>query len=253
MNTDKNKLQKSAPTWHAQVAAEINREFAETDALNETARKRRARLGLMLIWVKAMGKADGSIPHGGFGKWLEVNCRGISRRTAGNYLVEGGSICDLLQWQIGKICHFEVPPHQLLSAKVDDLSGDDKSRAKQLAKVIEEQAQFSAITKYQQVELQDDELVPKRGRVKGEGGKPAAAGGDLEEIIAANAAESMRHMGKIVQHLDKLNIHFLSQPDDVLTAFLASLDRTAKCAREHLATPPAKRTPQAIEKLWRTL
>ena len=252
MNTDK-KISKAAPEWHARVAAEINREFEETNHLSETARRRRARLGLMLLWVKSNGKADGSIPHGGFGPWLEQHCAGISRRTAGNYLAEAVSICDLLGWQIGKIFHFETDPHQLLSAKVDDLHGDDKSRAKQLAKVIEEQAQFSAVTKYQQVELRDDELVPRRGRVKGEGGKPAAATGSVEEIVAANAKSALQHMGKVDQHLGKLGFNFLSQPDDVLTAWLGTLERSAKCAREWLHTPPAKRDPKVIAELWRKL
>lgn len=247
------KLTKTAPEWHARVAAEINREFAETNELNETARRRRARLGLMLIWVKAMGKADGSIPHGGFGKWLEENCAAISRRTAGNYLAEAGSICGLLGWQIGKICHFETPPHRLLEVKPEALAGDDRAHQKKLAKVIEEQAQFSAVTKYQQVEIVDDELVPRRGRVKGEGGKPASPTGSIEEIIAANSQQALRHMGKVDQHLGKLGFNFVSQSDDVLTAWLGTLERSAKCAREWLNTPPAKRDPKKIAELWRTL
>ncbi len=163
-------LQKSAPAWHAKAAAEINREAAETNELDETARRRRARLGLMLIWVKAMGKADGSIPHGMFGPWLEINCKGFSRRFAGKVMGEGMSVCELLNWQIGTLCQFETPPHKLLAAKSEDLKGAEKQRHDKLIKIIDEQSHFAAVTKYKQVELKDDVLEGKVGRRKGEGG-----------------------------------------------------------------------------------
>ena len=109
------------------------------------------------------------------------------------------------------------------------------------------------MTQYKQVELGDDETGPRRGRSKGEGGKPAAPTGSVEEIIAANAKTALRHMGVVDLHLGKLGINFLSQPDDVQTAFLATLERTAKCLRENLHTPAARRDPKAIQKLWHTL
>lgn len=170
MNTDKHKLKKAAPAWHAQVAAEINREFAETNELNEKARHRRARLGLMLVWVKEAGKADGSIPHGYFGEWLETNAPGIPRRTVGDYLTEAKSICELLRWQNGEIRHFETPPHRLLVAESGELKGVEKERQKKLLGLIEQQSNYRAVTQYKQVELKDDETVAKRGRLKGSAG-----------------------------------------------------------------------------------
>jgi hypothetical protein len=163
-------LTKKAPEWHAKVAAEIAREYAETNAVNETIRQRRARLGLMLIWTKEAGKADLSIPHGQFGDWLEKNLPEIPRSTLGDYITEAKSICDLLHWKLGELPAFKTPPHLLLSAKVSDLKGPDKEHHGKLVKVIEQQSHFRAITKYAQVELKDDATVPKVGRAKGEGG-----------------------------------------------------------------------------------
>jgi hypothetical protein len=186
------KVTKQAPAWHAQAIAEINREFAETNALTESARRRRARLGLMLIWVKEMGKADGSIPHGQFGPWVEGT--ELPRRTAGDYITEARSVLDLLRWQNGEIRHFELPPHRLLLANPDELKGVEKDRLTRLLDVVDQRKHFRAVTKYAQVELKDDATVPKRGRRKGEGGasreqralhKKKLAEADLKGIKAA--------------------------------------------------------------------
>lgn len=164
------KLTKQIPAWHAKVIAEIERDYAETNELTETARRRRARLGMMLIWIKAVGKADGSIPHGEFQPWMKKNLPGIPLTTAGNYITEAKSICDLLGWQITQIGLFETPPHKLLTAKPEELSTADKAHQKKLLTVVDEQSHFAAVTQYKQVELKDDATVPKVGRRKGEGG-----------------------------------------------------------------------------------
>lgn len=164
------KVDKKAPEWHAKIAAEIAREYVETNELNETARRRRARIGLMLIWVKEAGKADGSIPHGQFGPWLEKHLPKMPRATAGDYITEAGSICELLHWQKGEIRHFETPPHLLLAAKAESLKGVEKERQKKLMDVVEQLKHFRAVTQYKQVELKDDATVAKKGRRKGEGG-----------------------------------------------------------------------------------
>lgn len=163
-------LEKPSPAWHAKVIAEINREFTETNELSETARRRRARLGLMLIWVKEAGKADGSIPHGMFGPWMKKNLAGIPIGTAGDYITEANSILGLLKWQNSEIPKFENPPHLLLAAKPDALKGVEKDRQKKLADVIEQQKHIRAVTQYKQVEIKDDATVAKIGRAKGEGG-----------------------------------------------------------------------------------
>lgn len=164
------KIAKVAPTWHARIAAEIASEYVESNELNETARRRRARIGLMLIWVKEAGKADESIPHGQFGAWREKNLPMIPRGTIGDYITEAKSICDLLKWPITQIKDFHTPPHLLLAAKPSELKGEDHTHHKKLMAVIDQQSHFRAVTKYAQVELKDDATVAKVGRRKGEGG-----------------------------------------------------------------------------------
>jgi len=185
-------LEKQSPAWHAKVIAEINREFAEMNELSETARRRRARLGLMLIWLKEAGKADGSIPHGMFGPWMDKNLPGIPRTTAGNYISEANSICDLLKWQKTQIGLFETPPHKLLAAKLEDLKGVDKERHKKLSDVIDQQKHIQAVTKYAQVEVKDDATVPKRGRVKGEGGATKEQRALARQIQAETEIKGLR-------------------------------------------------------------
>lgn len=188
-------LAKKAPAWHAEVAAEIKREFAETNELTESARRRRARLGLMLIWVKEAGKADDSIPHGQFGGWLEANCPSIPRRTIGDYITEAKSICELLRWQNGEIRHFETPPHLLLSAKPADLKGVEKERREKLAGIIDQQKHVRAVTQYKQVKLVDDANVPARGQMKG------SKGLTKEQRLAAKAKERGATIANLKQWL----------------------------------------------------
>lgn len=250
MNTDK-KVSRVAPAWHAKVIAEIEREFAETNELTETARRRRARLGMMLIWVKAAGKADGSIPHGQFGSWLEKNLPGIPRRTAGDYLTEANSICDLLRWQNGEIRHFELPPHKLLLAKSDDLKGVDRDRQKKLLNVIEQQSHFRAVTKYQQVELVDDATVPKIGRHKNSAGRPPAQTGSIEEILERNRQVAMAAGRKISKGLKELGWYFLALDFNHREALFLELERTYKCL--HAARRQTKPDHQEIFDLWKSL
>jgi len=185
-------LEKQSPAWHAKVIAEINREFAETNELSETARRRRARLGLMLIWVKEAGKADGSIPHGMFGPWMKKNLAGIPLGTAGDYITEANSILGLLKWQNSEIPKFETPPHLLLIAKSEDIKGVEKERQKKLADVIAQQKHVRAVTQYKQVELKDDATVAKRGRVKGEGGATKEQRARAKQIQAETEIKGLR-------------------------------------------------------------
>lgn len=179
------KLTNQPPKWHAEVAAEIAREYVETNELNESARKRRARIGLMLIWVKEAGKADGSIPHGQFGPWLEKHLPKMPRATVGDYITEGKSICGLLHWKLGELPQFKTAPHLLLSAKADELKGADKEHHTKLVKVIDQQSHFRAVTEYKQVELKDDATVPKVGRRKGEGGASREQRAKAKQLQAA--------------------------------------------------------------------
>lgn len=189
-----NKLQKIAPAWHGQIAAELIREFSEVNELSETARRRRLRLGFMFIFVKESGKADESIPHGTFGEWLEKNCPAIPRRTVGDYLTEAKSVMELLKWQNGEIRHFE--PHRLMLAKEESLTVADKQRKAKLLKIADQEGHFRAVTQYKQVELKDDATTVKVGRRHGEGGnsKDALAKSALvKEIKSVEALETWMH------------------------------------------------------------
>ena len=190
------KLTKKSPAWHAEVAAELNREAVEIIALAEEADKRRARFGLMLIWVKEQGKADGSIPHGQFGPWLEAHCPMLPRSTAGDWITQGKSALDLLRWQNSEIRNFETPPHRLLAMPPDDLNGVEKERQKKLLVVIEQQKQFRALTRYTQVELKDDATVPRRGQLKG------SKGLTKEQRLAANQKERGATIANLKQRIE---------------------------------------------------
>lgn len=205
------KLAKIAPAWHAQVAAEYNREAAETNELDETARRRRIRQGLMLIWIKEQGKADGSIPHGQFGPWLEKWCKGTPRATAGDRITEAKSVLDLLRWQISEIRNFETSPHRLLAAKSEDLKGVEKERQAKLLKIIDQQSHFRAVTQYKQVELKDDATVPKIGRRKGEGGATREQRWNAQERdrmarLDRVEADSLSFVAYVTEYTDGLHL-----------------------------------------------
>lgn len=157
-----------APGWHAQIAAELTREFAEANELSESVRRRRLRLGFMFIFAKEQGKADGSIPHGQFGAWLEANCPAIPRSTAGDYITEANSACDLLHWRKSEVRIFA--PHRLLLARDEELAGADKTRKARLLELTGPQSGIRAVTEYKQAQLRDDATVGRRGAVKGSPG-----------------------------------------------------------------------------------
>jgi hypothetical protein len=161
------KIEKSVPKWHAEVAAELNKESAALAAMGEEVANRRTRFGFMLVWIKAMGKADGSIPHGGFRPWLAKHCPKLSLSTAGEWITQAKSLMDPLKWKEADLVGFTIPPHRLMLASSDDLAGQDKAHHKALA---DAQKKFVPLTRYTQVEMKDDASVPKIGRAKGEGG-----------------------------------------------------------------------------------
>jgi hypothetical protein len=247
----KTTLQKLPPAWHAQIAVELIKEFCATHELSETAKQRRARLGFMFIFVKEMGKADKSIPHSEFGPWLERNCPSIPRSTAGDYITEAKSLAECLRWEISEIRNFA--PHKLLIAKPETLSNEDRERRELLVGVISSKGKFRAITQYRQAETKDDETVAKRGRLSGEGGRPAELKGTIEEVAAALKKSTRRHCFKAGDELEKAGINFIGMDDGEITACAAAYERTAKCMNAWLAMPAANRDAKAIQKLWKTL
>ena len=167
-----NKLTKLAPAWHAEVAAELNKDFTEINAVEMTQAKRRAYLGLKFIFVKEKGKADQSIPHGAFSDWLEENCPAIPRRTIGDYITEAKSLMERMGWQNGEIRHFEIPPHKLLEMPKGDLKPKDQKAQQLLLDLVEGNGKFRRVTEYKQVKEGADagERTNARGAAKGSRG-----------------------------------------------------------------------------------
>ena len=160
-----NKLTKIAPAWHAEAAAELNKDFTEIDALEMTARKRRAYLGLKFHYVKEKGKLDDSIPHGQFEGWMAVNCPAIPERTKQRYMKEAESVCESMGWQIGQIGRFDTPPHKLL--ELPDVPAKDRKAQQLLLELVEARGKFQPVTEYKQL---DKDGSPKRGQLKGSKG-----------------------------------------------------------------------------------
>lgn len=161
------KLEKAAPKWHAEVASELNKESSTLKAMDEEVKQRSTRFGFMLIWIKAMGKSDGSIPHGHFMKWMANHCPNLAPTTYGAWMTQARSLMDALKWKEPDLVEFSTPPHRLLASSESELRGTDKAHYKAIE---DAKKKFVPITRYTQIEEKDGESVPKRGRAKGEGG-----------------------------------------------------------------------------------
>jgi len=155
-------VQKKGPKWHKQVAAELIKEFRETNELSEKARHRRLRLGFMFLFVKEMGKEDESIPHGQFVPWLEANCPAIPRRTSTDYMTEAKSVCELVGWQVADV--IKLKPHKLLGSA----SESDRKKHEKFFEIINQKGSFRAVTEYKQVDEETGQ--PRVGRLPGHGG-----------------------------------------------------------------------------------
>lgn len=190
---NKSKLKKITPKWHAQAAAELNKDFAETALIDLDARKRRAYLGLKFIFVKARGKADGSIPHGRWDHWLTEHCPSLPRPTIGRYITEARSIAENLGWQISHFEKFETPPHLLLTTPETSLKDPQKKERQLLLDFIENPGKFQPVTEYKQAqEDAEGAIKPKRGRVKGCLGTTAEQRQAVAELEAQEAANAIR-------------------------------------------------------------
>ncbi len=185
-----NKPAKKTPDWHQAAAAELNKDFAEINALEMTARKRRVYLGLKFLYIKERGRADGTIPHGHFEPWMKRNCPVIPDRTADRYMSEARSVCERMGWQNRQIGGFEIPPHNLLLAEPSDLKPKQKETQQLLLDLVSGEGKFQPVTEYKQVKKGDDlgESSSQRGRAKGSTGctkeqRAAAAEREQQEII----------------------------------------------------------------------
>jgi hypothetical protein len=195
---------KISPAWHAEAAAELSRDFAEVTALSLTAQRRRAYLGLKCLYVKMRGKADGSIPHGHFMSWVRDNCPAVPYRTLGDYMGEAQSVCERMNWQIGEIRQFDIPPHKLLELTADGLEAPARKDQQMLFDLLDGKGKFRAVTEYKQVEEDGDGILrPKVGRRKGSNGNPKAIRQAAQE--RDDHAALVDIMGKMEEFTEILN------------------------------------------------
>jgi hypothetical protein len=189
------KLQKKIPAWHELVISELKKDFSEINALEATAAKRRAYLGLKLIYVKEKGRSDESIPHGQWNAFFETHFKGIPLRTAQRYMAEGESLAEKMGWQIRQIGVFKIPPHKLLEMPAIDLTAKNQKAQQLLLDLIEERGKFSRRTEYVQT---DDDGRRHVGRIKGEGGATK------EQRLAAQERAEQQTKEELEEELERI-------------------------------------------------
>lgn len=230
----KNTLQKVAPEWHAEAVEILKENFTSIHESFLDSTKKAVWLGMFLNFVKQRGKEDKSIPHGEFLPWLEKNYPDAPARTCNTYMALASGVCEKGKFEIRQFSGF---------AHCGDLP-------KSVEAIVEGKTQSQLFLEFKQTR---DGEKPSRGRLPGEGGKPGRPTSNITDMINFDLKASLSKMGKVDHELGKLGCDFIAQPDDILTAWLSTLERSARCAREWLNTPPAKRDSKIITKLWRTL
>jgi hypothetical protein len=228
--TSTKKLSTRAPEWHAEAATLIK---AQADAIHTAflnATRRAAWLGLFLNHVKVRGKADGSIPHGQFGPWLDKHLPELSRRTAGFYMSIGANLAEKAKVQIGENRQFAAMVKGEIPESVEAL--------------IDGKTQNALFLEAKQAELKDDFLSPKRGRLKGQGGashEQRAAAQARDEAARIEALElDAESFGKWLddscddKHLGLIHDAPFNALLDSLEAAVAYL-RTVRTARKQKA------------------
>lgn len=107
-------LTKLTPQWHTEAATLLQQNFEQIHSNFLDSTKKAVWLGMFLNHIKEKGKADGSIPHGQFGPWLEVNLPTISRQTVKVYMRLATNVCEKGKFQIDDFRHFaelgKLPP-----------------------------------------------------------------------------------------------------------------------------------------------
>lgn len=249
-NSDSRQISKDwifAP-WHKEVIAELEKDFSIIETLME-AERRTAYLGLKLIYVKMRGKADRSIPHGQFQSWLARNFPKVPLSTAGYCMSKARSICERMGWKLQALPLHDVPPHRLMIDSAEKLPPEIQKSKQMLLDLVEMRGEFQPTQEYKQTKRGDDlgEDKHPRGRRPGEGGREAAPWDDIEALVKFSAKTALSKMGKVDQELGKLGVNFMSQPDDILTAWLGTLERTQRAVNAWLKTPLAKRNREAME------
>lgn len=148
---------KEIPAWHAEAAAALNSNFAPIDSAFHEAKRRAIWYGMFLIHVKERGKADKSIPHGQFKKWIKLHLPDIPRTTVASYITSAKELLGKIKLSHKKFQALEFSTDGKLPKQIEE----------GIAKV---ESRFQLHMEYKQSKIEDDALVTARGRIKGQGG-----------------------------------------------------------------------------------
>ena len=148
-------ISRRAPAWHAEAAQLIRDNFADISKALFDATRRAVWLGLLLQQVKARGKADGSIPHGQFQRWIERNLPDLPCRTATFYLTIGKGVLESAKLPAPKTQSLPFCPPGRLPKEVEPL--------------IAGKTQQQLFLEFKQAKVKDDYFLPARGNHSGKG------------------------------------------------------------------------------------
>lgn len=188
------------------------------------------------------------LPHGQLGRWIEAHCPTRKWRTIQRWKQVAASVADVIGVSYKNRTSLRL--HEILSLPLASVPDHARPIREKIDDLIYGKSYYQLFMEFKQTE---DSLTPKRGRLKGQGGKAGEPTGDIAEIAEYHRQYSIRHMGTVDDELNKVGLRCLHCPDDILTAWVGTLERHAKCVNSWLNTPPGQRDPQAIAALWKTL
>ena len=188
------------------------------------------------------------LPHGQLGPWVEAHCPNRKWRSVQRWKQIAAKLADDLgisyQGRVG------MKLYDVLALPLGEVSDQLRPIREKIDAEIAGKSFRQLFLEFKQSE---DGVKSKRGRLAGKGGKAGEPTGDIAEIAEYHRQYSIRHMGKVDDELNKVGLRCLHCPDDILTAWVGTLERHAKCVNSWLNTPPGQRDPQAIAALWKTL
>lgn len=170
------------PTWHEEAKAVLQQNFSAVHSALVDATKRAAWLGLFLNYIKARGKQDGSIPHGTFRKWLNKNLPDLGYTQVAVYMTIGRGIAERLEFNQANIRKADIYLRGELPKKV--------------VSFIADKTQNQLYLEFKQSKIQDDQVVPARGRIKGSDGNPR----HKRDAFEARNAEEQREVDEQLCH-----------------------------------------------------
>lgn len=189
------KLTKISP-WHEKFAAVINTQFADVDELFRKALDQKVKIGFLLVMAKEQGKADGSIPHGQFGPFLEKMCPNTSWQRICECMKMARNIAQAGDFQISGFRKFaagrDFEPAALLG-NGQGLPAPIKTFLEHVDKSVSgaTQNKLMVLNIRQAEEGDNGEIDTKHGRLKGKGGASAAQRAAAKARVEAGEIAAM--------------------------------------------------------------